>query len=106
MNVTDNGPPAAAEDKVPPSMSSVDGDKPPAASTSTPAVATTADSDDKNIAEDAEGDNTASDAPVAADQQSQINIIPELSDATSNAFTQLVLCHYSGVYIIVIVSYI
>ena len=74
---------------MPSSTGSVDGDKPAETSSSAPVVATAEGSN--NTADDADGDNTSSDAPVATDQQSQINIIPELPDATSNAFTQLVL---------------
>ena len=93
LNVVDNGPPAAAGDEVPSSTASVDGDKQtPAASTPTPAVPTAVeDSNNNSTAGDADGDNTSSGAPVATNQQSQITVIPELPDATSNAFTQLVL---------------
>ena len=92
-NVTDDGPPAtAAEDKQPSSSTTpVDGDRPSATSTSTATVATAGeDSNTDNTAKDEEVDNTSSDATVVANQQSQINIIPELPDATSNAFTQMV----------------
>ena len=89
----DNGPPAATEDKVPSSTASVDGDKPPAASSSTTEAAAEAD-EDSNTKNTAEGDTTSSDAPAvaaASDQQPQIISVPELPDATANAFTQLVL---------------
>jgi len=90
-NVIDDGPAATAEDKLP-SSSTVDGDKPSAASTSTPVVAAAEDNKNDGAAKDKEeGDNTSLDVPVAANQQPQINVIPELPDATSNAFTQMVL---------------
>ena len=77
---------------MPPSTGSVDGVKPPETSSSAPALVTAEDSNNDNTADGTDGDNTSSDAPLATNQQSQINIIPELPDATSNAFTQLVLC--------------
>ena len=80
--------------KPPSPTAPVDGDKPPTASTSTAAVATAKDNSNNTAAQGGEGDNTSSDAPVATDQQSKINIIPELPDATANAFTQLVFYNF------------
>ena len=88
----DGDKPSVDGDKPPPAP--VDGDKPPAASSSTTAAAAEAE-EDSSTKSTAEGDTTSLDAPAVAavaDQQPQIISVPELPDATANAFTQLVLC--------------